>query len=45
MFDHSNGYIVVKGTIHLISATENENDKAEKYVTFKNKVFFVHIKN
>ena len=26
--DHSGVYIVVKGTIHLLPATENENDKA-----------------
>ena len=26
--DYSDVYIVVKGTIHLLSATENENDKA-----------------
>ena len=33
-------YIVVKGTIHLLSATENKNDKQEKDVTFKNNALF-----
>ena len=35
-----NGIIDVKGTIDLLAAAANENDKAEKNVTFKNNVSF-----
>ena len=34
--DYSDAYIVVKGTIDLLAAASNENDKAQKNVTFKN---------
>ena len=36
--DYSDAYIVVKGTIDLLVAAANENDKAEKDVAFKNNV-------
>ena len=36
--DYSDTYIVVKGTIDLVSA--NENDKAEKNIVFKNNAPF-----
>ena len=32
--DYSNAYIVVKGTIHLLTAAANENDKVQKNVAF-----------
>ena len=31
-FDHSDAYIVVKGTRDLLAAAANENDKVEKDV-------------
>ena len=34
--DCSDAYIVVKGTIDLLAAAANENDKAQKNVAFKN---------
>ena len=34
--DYSDAYIVVKGTIDLLVAASNENDKAQKNVIFKN---------
>ena len=34
--DYSDAYIVVKGTIDLLAAASNENDKAQKNVIFKN---------
>ena len=33
--DYSNAYIVVKGTIDLVAAATNENDKAEKMFRLK----------
>ena len=33
---YSDAYIVVKGTIDLLAAASNENDKAQKNVIFKN---------
>ena len=38
--DYSDAYIVVKGTVALLVAAANENDKAEKNVTFKNNAPF-----
>ena len=38
--DCSDVYIVVKGTIDLLAAAINENDKAEKNVAFKNNAPF-----
>ena len=40
LYGCSDGYIVVKGTIDLLTAAANENDKAEKDVAFKNNVPF-----
>ena len=34
--DYSDAYIVAKGTIDLLAAASNENDKAQKNVIFKN---------
>ena len=34
--DYSGAYIVVKGTIDLLTAAANENDKAEKDVALEN---------
>ena len=34
--DYSDAYIAVKETIDILAAAANENDKAEKYVSFKN---------
>ena len=33
--DRSDVYIAIKGTIDLFAAAANENDKAQKNVTFK----------
>ena len=38
--DYSDAYIVVKGTIDLLAAAADENDKAEKDVAFKNNAPF-----
>ena len=38
--DYSDAYIFVKETVDLLAAAANENDKAEKYVTFKNNAPF-----
>ena len=38
--DYSDTYIALKGTIDLLAATANENDKAEKDVAFKNNAPF-----
>ena len=38
--DYSDAYIVVKGTIDLLFAAENETDKAEKDVAFKSNAPF-----
>ena len=38
--DYSDAYIVVKGTIDLLAAAANENDKTEKDVAFKNNAPF-----
>ena len=38
--DYSDLYIVVKGTIDLLAAAANENDKVEKYFAFKNNAPF-----
>ena len=32
--DYSNAYIVVKGTIDLLTAAANENDKVQKNIAF-----------
>ena len=32
--DYSNAYIVVKGTIDILTAAANENDKVQKNVAF-----------
>ena len=39
-FDHSDAYIVVKGTIDLLAAAANENDKVENDVALKNNASF-----
>ena len=33
--DHSDGYIVVKGSIDILAVAANENDKAEKDIAIK----------
>ena len=38
--DYSDAYIVVKGTIDLLAAAANENDKTERNVAFKNNTPF-----
>ena len=38
--DYSDAYIPVKGTIDILAATTNENDRAEKDVAFKNNAPF-----
>ena len=38
--DYSDACIVVKGTIDLLAAAANENDKAQKNVAFKNNAPF-----
>ena len=38
--DYSDAYIVVKGTLDLLAAVGNENDKAEKHFVFKNNALF-----
>ena len=38
--DYSEAYIVVKGTIDLLADDANENDKAQKNVTFTNNAGF-----
>ena len=38
--DYSDAYIVVKGTIDLLVAAANENDKAEKNIAFGNNAPF-----
>ena len=38
--DYSDTYIALKGTIDLLAAAANENDKAEKDVAFKNNAPF-----
>ena len=38
--DYSDAYIAVKGTLDLLPATENENDKTEKDVAYKNNAPF-----
>ena len=38
--DYSDAYIVVKGTIDLLFAAANENNKAQKNVAFKNNALF-----
>ena len=38
--DCSDAYIIVKGTIDLLAAAANGNDKADKNVAFKNNVPF-----
>ena len=38
--DYSDVYIMVKGTIELLAAAANGNDKADKNVAFKNNVPF-----
>ena len=38
--EYSDAYIVVKGEINLLAAAENENDKAEQDVAFKNNASF-----
>ena len=41
--DHSDGYIVVKGSIDILAVAANENDKAEKDVAIKNNAFRSYI--
>ena len=36
LYDYSDAYVVVKGTIDLLATATNENDKVEKDVVFKN---------
>ena len=36
LYDYSDAYIAVKGTIDLLAAAANEIDKQEKNVAFKN---------
>ena len=38
--DYSDEYIVVKGTIDLLVAVANENDKTEKDASLKNNASF-----
>ena len=38
--DYSDAYIVLKGTLDLLAAAINENDKAEKEVAFKDNALF-----
>ena len=38
--NYSDAYIVVKGTVDLLPAGKNKNDKAEKEVQFKNNAPF-----
>ena len=38
--DYSDAYIPVKGTIDILAAATNENDRAEKDVAFKNNAPF-----
>ena len=38
--DYSDEYIVVKGTIDLLAAVANENDKTEKDASLKNNAPF-----
>ena len=40
LYDYSDAYIVVKGTIDILAAATNENDNAEKDVVFKNNTPF-----
>ena len=40
LYDYSDPYIVVKGTIDLLAAATNENDNAEKDVVFNNNTPF-----
>ena len=40
MYDYSDGYIVVVGTIDPLVAAENKKDKTEKNVAFKNNAPF-----
>ena len=35
LYDHSDAYIVVKGTINLLVANVNKNDKFQKNVALK----------
>ena len=38
--DYHDAYIAVKGTVDLLTATGNKNDKPEKKVAFKNNATF-----
>ena len=38
--DYSDAYIIVKGTVDLLAAAANENDKAQKDVAFRNNTPF-----
>ena len=38
--DYSDAYIAVKGTTDFLANAENENNKADKNVAFKNNVPF-----
>ena len=40
LYDYSDAYIVLKGTIDLLAVAGNKNDKAEKEVAFKNNASF-----
>ena len=38
--DYHDAYVAVKGTVDLLTATGNKNDKPEKKVAFKNNATF-----
>ena len=40
LFDYSDAYIVVKGTVDLLPDDANENDKVQKNVAYKNNAPF-----
>ena len=40
LFDYSDAYIVVKGTVDLLPDDANESDKAQKNVAYKNNAPF-----
>ena len=40
LYNYSDAYIVVKGTVDLLADVVNENDKAKKKIAFKNNASF-----
>ena len=36
MYDYNDAYVFIKGTLDLLEASTNENNKPQKNVTFKN---------